>query len=359
VFGCDFDHAINFVETVPSMAIKAPTRRHPALITLWQMRGSRSIVPGMVPRTAEDGMHSRAVDSGVRLAELMAALSIATDLGVGQPLETALRSCVVAMRLGEALKVDDDTLRDVYYQALLRYIGCNSDADALAALMGDEMALRRDFAAVDTGRPSEVLSLAMHYLRQASVGQPAYRMAALVARGLLTLPRVMNESFAGHCEVAQRLAGRLGLAESLIVCLGQLYERWDGKGRPRGLKGEEIAPAVLLVALAQDAVVWARVGGPDAAVVTVRKRSGGAYDPRMAERFCEEASTILAGLDQEPTWDSVLAVEPGGRDCLSDEEFDRSCEALADFADMKSPYTRVIHPAWRRWRSAPGADAGW
>ncbi len=284
-------------------------------------------------------MRLRAPDSGVRLAELMAALSIATDLGMGQPLETALRTCVVAMRLGEALNLDDGTLRDVYYQALLRYIGCNSDADALAALMGDELALRHDFAAVDTGRPPEVLSLAMHYLRQASAGQPAYRMAALVARGLLTLPRVMNESFAGHCEVAQRLAGRLGLAESLIVCLGQLYERWDGKGSPRGLKGEAVAPAVLLVSLAQDAVVWARIGGPDAAVVTVRKRSGGAYDPRMAERFCEKASTILAGLDQEPTWDSVLDLEPGGRDCLTDEELDRSCEALADFADMKSPYT--------------------
>lgn len=284
-------------------------------------------------------MSLRAADSGVRLAELMAALSIATDLGMGQPLETALRSCVVAMRLGEALNLDADTLRDVYYQALLRYIGCNSDADALAALMGDELALRHDFAVVDTGRPPEVLGLAMHYLRQASAGEPPYRMAALVARGLLTLPRAMNESFAGHCEVAQRLAGRLGLAESLIVCLGQLYERWDGKGRPRGLKGEEVATAVLVVSLAQDAVVWARIGGPEAAVATVRKRSGGAYHPRMAERFCEEAPTILAGLDEDPTWESVLALEPGGRDCLTDEEFDRACVALADFADMKSPYT--------------------
>jgi HD-GYP domain-containing protein (c-di-GMP phosphodiesterase class II) len=171
------------------------------------------------------------------------------------------------------------------------------------------------------------------------MGESPYRLASFVARGLLSLPRMMSESFAGHCEVAQRLAGRLGLAESLIVCLGQLYERWDGKGQPWGLKGEEVAPAVLLVTLAQDAVVWTRIGGPEAAVATVRKRSGGAYHPRMAERFCAEAPTILAGLDQEPTWASVLALEPGGRDCLTDEEFDRACEALADFADIKSPWT--------------------
>src|SRR5258708_24997795 len=247
-------------------------------------------------RKAENAMRLRPPDSGVRLAELMAALSIATDLGMGQPLETALSSCVVAMRLGEALNLDDDTLRDVYYQALLRYIGCNSDADALAALMGDGLALRHDFAAVDAGRPPEVLGLAMHYLRQASAGEPPYRMAALVARGLLTLPRVMNESFAGHCEVAQRLAARLGLPESLSVCLGQLYERWDGKGRPRGLKGEEGAPAVLLVSLAQDAVIWARIGGPDAAVAAVRKRRGRAYHPRTPQRVCEDAPPIPPGL---------------------------------------------------------------
>jgi HD-GYP domain-containing protein (c-di-GMP phosphodiesterase class II) len=312
----------------------------------------------MMPGTAGNSVRSRAADSGVRLAELMAALSIATDLGMGQPLETALCSCVVAMRLGEALHLDSATLRDVYYQALLRYIGCNSDADALAALMGDELALRHDFATVDTGRPPEVLGLAMRYLRQASAGEPPYRMAAMVARGLLTLPRVMDESFAGHCEVAQRLAGRLGLPESLIVCLGQLYERWDGKGRPRGLKGEEVEQAVLVVSLAQDAVVWARIGGPDAAVATIRKRSGGAYHPRMAERFCEEAPTILAGLDQEPTWESVLTLEPGGRDCLSDEEFDRSCEALADFADMKSPYTLGHSPGVAALAAGAGRRCG-
>ncbi|HEY8695560.1 MAG TPA: hypothetical protein VIR57_22765 [Chloroflexota bacterium] len=319
-------------------------------------------------------MGSRAADSGIYLAELMAALSIATDLGMGQPLESALCSCVVAMRLGEALNLDGDTLRDVYYQALLRYIGCNADTHTLAALFGDELALRHDFAAVDPGQPSEVLTLATHYLRQANFGESTDRMAALVARTLLTLPQLMHESFAGHCEVAQRLARRLGLAESLIVCLGQLYERWDGKGMPRGLQGEEVAPAVLLATLAQDAVIWTRIGGPEAAFATVRKRSGGAYHPRMAERFCEEAPTILAGLDQEPTWESVLAMEPGSRNRLTDEEFDRSCEALADFTDIKSPYTLGHSPGvaalaagagrrcglvWKRWsRRATAWPAG-
>jgi len=91
----------------------------------------------MTPEAQQMEKRSYPAKSGVRLAELMAALSIATDLGMGQPLETALSSCVVAIRLGEALNLDGDTMRDVYYQALLRYIGCNAETYALAALVGD------------------------------------------------------------------------------------------------------------------------------------------------------------------------------------------------------------------------------
>ena len=39
----------------------------------------------------------------VRLAEVIAALSLATDLAMGQPMAFALRSCVLSVRLGEAL----------------------------------------------------------------------------------------------------------------------------------------------------------------------------------------------------------------------------------------------------------------
>ena len=50
----------------------------------------------------------------------MAALSLATDLGMGQPLEFALTACVLALRIGEALGYSDKALREIYYQALLR-----------------------------------------------------------------------------------------------------------------------------------------------------------------------------------------------------------------------------------------------
>jgi len=40
-------------------------------------------------------------ESGLRLAELLAAFSLTSDLGLGQPMEHVLRSWLIAGRLGE------------------------------------------------------------------------------------------------------------------------------------------------------------------------------------------------------------------------------------------------------------------
>lgn len=173
--------------------------------------------------------------TGVRLAEIVAALSLATDLGMGQPLEFALSSCVLAVRLGEALCLSEEALREIYYQALLRYIGCNVETHLLAAIVGDEIALRADFAKIDNGSTTEVVSLMTRAIRQANAGAAPFEMMRALARGLVALPQV-KASFAGHCEVAQRLAERLEFSPNIIYALGQLYERWDGKGAPKGLK---------------------------------------------------------------------------------------------------------------------------
>jgi HD-GYP domain-containing protein (c-di-GMP phosphodiesterase class II) len=269
----------------------------------------------------------------------MAALSLATDLGMGQPLEFALTGCVLATRMGESLGMPTRDLRDVYYYGLLRFIGCNSDTYAMAALLGDELQVRSAFAAIDPGSTPHVMNMAVRFMRQAHAGEPPLDILRTIVRGVLSMPQFMKEQFSGHCEVAQRLAERLGFGAGLIRALGQLYERWDGKGLPHGRTGEAVAPAVLLVTLAQDVVTYQRLGGLDAAVQMVRTRSGGAYDPRHAEHFCARATALMQGLDDEPSWESVLACEPGDYLVLSEAEFDTACQALADFADVKSPYT--------------------
>jgi hypothetical protein len=129
-------------------------------------------------------------NSGLRLAELIAALSLASDLGMGQPMEYALCSCVLAVRLGERLRFSESDLRGAYYQALLRYIGCNAETYMWAAIVVDELSLRTDLAGLYNGRNSEVLSLMIRSIRQANEGASPLHLAQMVAQGLLASPQL-------------------------------------------------------------------------------------------------------------------------------------------------------------------------
>jgi len=283
-------------------------------------------------------MDSSQKDSGVRLAELMAALSIATDLGLGQPMEFALSSCIVAVRLAEKCGYSEVGLREVYYQALLRFIGCNVETDWLSSIAGDEQTLRADFHQIDSGDINVVINMFTNAIRKSFAGESPETIENAVKRGLEGFPH-LPQMFTGHCEVAQRLATRLGFDKNIIHGLGQLYERWDGHGLPRNIKGEALTKAVLIVALAQDMVLFYRLGGLQASLKIAQERSGGAYSPALVDVFCAHAEEVCQGLDQEPSWSEVLSLEPGPHKSLTEEELDNACRVLADFVDIKSVYT--------------------
>ena len=78
----------------------------------------------------------------VRLAELVAALSLGVDLGFGQPMEHVLRQCLIALRLAERIGLDEQARAVVYYTALLVNVGCHSDAHEQAKWFSDDIALK-------------------------------------------------------------------------------------------------------------------------------------------------------------------------------------------------------------------------
>jgi hypothetical protein len=293
-------------------------------------------------------------EPAVRLAELMAALSLATDLGMGQPVEFAWQSCVVAMRLGQALKFSDAELRGVYCQSLLRTIGCNAETRLLAAVFGDELALRADIIHADSSGP-EFRALSLRFIREAHAGANPLQMLTAVVGGLAQMTAASHEFFEGHCEVAGRLAERLGFEPELVAALRQVYARWDGRGTP-ALKGEAVAPGMLAVSLAQDAVYLHRLGGRDATLATVKKRSGTLYAPAHVEVFGRLAGELLA--DDEPDWQSIVALEPGRRRGLTPAEFDAACAVIADYADIKSPYLVGHSPGVARLAEDAARNAG-
>ena len=77
-------------------------------------------------------------------------------------------------------------------------------------------------------------------------------------------PRRPRAAFAQHCEVAERLAGRLGVGDDAAHALGFVFERWDGKGFPAGARGEAIPLAARLLHVARDADALCAHAGEDA-----------------------------------------------------------------------------------------------
>lgn len=272
-----------------------------------------------------------------RLGSVLAALSVATDFAMAASAQFGLRSAVLAVALAERLGWDATAQRQVHLQALLRYIGCNVDTQLMAALVGDELAARRAFAGIDTADKLAVVRLLVERMREAHRDEGRLRTLLATAQVLISAEREMAAQFAGHCEVGQRLASRLRLPAEVVVSLGQLYERWDGKGLPRHLRGAEVSPVALLVSLVQDVIVHHDRAGWEAALHMVRQRRGGAHAPAMCDAFIAHAPALYATLLGAEAGEPPPL--PGGDAPMDDEALDNACAAMADFADIKSPWT--------------------
>lgn len=273
--------------------------------------------------------------SGVRLAELIAALSLGTDLGLGQPMEHVLRECVLALGLAERLELSQSDRSVVYYVALLAWVGCHADSYEQARWFGDDISARADVYSADMVG----LNRARFALRHVGAGAPPARRARTTLGFLRAGREAMTSMHGTHCLIAGDLARRLGLGEAVREALLQVFERWDGKGDPGLLSGAAISRPVRLVQLADVAEVYHRQGGVEAAVAVALERSGTQFDPEAVGCLRDHAGELLAPLAGATSWDAVIQAQPGLRRALSDAELDAALEAIADFADLKSPYT--------------------
>jgi len=269
---------------------------------------------------------------GLRLAELVAVLSLGTDLGLGQPMEHVLRQCRIALRLAERLGLGDEERGVLYYTALLAYVGCHVDAHEQARWLGDDLVAKGDARLTDLdGGRKDVAFLIGHL----GAGRPQLERLRL---GLAFLSgagrRALDAMFENHWLATETLATALGLGQPVLDSLGQTFERWDGKGlwRTRGAACPLTARLTILVDVVE---VYHRLGGPQAAVAAARERSGTQFDPDLVALVVPD---LLDGLD-DASWDAVIAAEPALHRRLSEPQLERALEAVAGFTDLKSPFT--------------------
>jgi HD-GYP domain-containing protein (c-di-GMP phosphodiesterase class II) len=272
----------------------------------------------------------------VRAAEVIAALSLATDLGIGVPLEHGLHSTLFAIRLGERLGVDSETASQTYYACLLFYVGCTATAEIAARIFGEDEALTTHATPVRFGSRPQMMGGMLRAVAPPG-GAPLAR-AWQIARGLPRLGREMRGVVAAICEVGQMLSDRLGLPARISSLFTHVGERWDGKGQPGRARRDEIPLPVRIVQVARDAAFQRMLGGPEFAGRIVRQRAGGAFDPVIATRLADEAAGILLVDEDAPAWEATIAREPIPLLTLEGEAIDRALAAMGDFADLVSPY---------------------
>ncbi len=296
-------------------------------------------------------MSGSAEADGFRLTELVAAISLATDLVTGQPVEHALRTCLLSTTVAEAIGLDAPTRSDVHYVALLRFLGCTADAPETARIAGgDNIDFFAAMAPTAMGSPADELRA---MLRSLGRGRPPARRAALLA-GALVDPGWGARTLTAHCEVGSRLAGRLGLGDGVVRSLAHAYERWDGRGQPAGLAGEDIPVAVRVVIVARDAVLWRRLAGAEVAREVLTHRRGAAYDPAVVD------AVLAAGPDDVdgPVWERVLAAEPAPARRIGPSALDAALGAVGDFADLRSTWTVGRSSRVARLADATGRTCG-
>ena len=273
--------------------------------------------------------------TGARLAEVVATLALATDMGTGKRPGRSLTLTLVALRLAELMGLSEAERRVIYHVAPLAMLGCTASSSIGASIFGDEIAFGASFAPLVSAPRGEMMGwLLRNYAADERFARRLRRLGTLMTAGRAFI----GEANAGHCEVAQRLARRLGVEDAALGPLGAVFERWDGSGGPRGLRGTELPVAVRLAHVAWDIDVFGSEAGLEGWTAVLRRRAGKTLDPEAVAAAVQCAAELDDVLREPSPRDAYIAAEPGAADHATTVDADSVASVIADFVDLKSDH---------------------
>jgi HD-GYP domain-containing protein (c-di-GMP phosphodiesterase class II) len=274
----------------------------------------------------------------IRLAEIIEALSHALDLTEGQPPGHCVRCCFIGTRIGQALGLGEEALRDLYYTLLLKDLGCSSNAARICELyLADDLKFKRDFKLIDGSFPQILKFVLSHTGMEAGLAERF--------RGILNIFKnggeISTSLIQTRCQRGAEIARQMRFSEEVAHGILDLDEHFDGGGQPQGLKGEQIHLFARIALMAQVIDVFFVHQSGRAALDEVRKRSGGWFDPELVEIFEKLATPVFFAELGSPQLEAyVLTMEPGRQAVMADEGYlDDIAAGFARVIDAKSPYT--------------------
>jgi putative nucleotidyltransferase with HDIG domain len=279
-------------------------------------------------------------EPGIPVAEIVSALSFALDLTEDAVPGHALRSCLLGMRLAQALGLSEEDRSSLFYALLLKDIGCSSNAARLCQLMGsDERTVKGAVKFEDWTHPTlSGMRMAWSYLWP-NAG-PFTRLTRLVGLGLHQQSN-NQEIISLRCERGASIVRSIGLSPLTATAIRHLDEHWNGSGFPDRLKGHQIPLLSRILLVAQHLDVFGAGRSAEAALSSLEARSGRWFDPELVRlaHMLHHQGTLWTGLSGRNVRAAVLDLEPGQKLVASSEQVDQICGAFADVVDVKSTFT--------------------
>ena len=278
--------------------------------------------------------------AGIRLTDVIGALSYALDMSEGQPVGHSVRTAMIGMRIGSQLNLPDQDRSALFYALLLKDLGSSSNSAQLSSLFGgDDRALKAARRLIDWTDRGDVARFAM---RRALEGR------SRLARGWYSLTQLGRPGETERAMAATRaergaaIAGMLAMPTTTCDAIRATEEHWDGNGMPCGTRGDDIPVLARIVGLAQTVEVFEQAFGVETAYEVVHARRGRWFDPALVD--CIDTFAFDAAF-----WDKLRHADalPALRDCeptarivYADElRLDTIAEAFAKVIDAKSPFT--------------------
>ncbi len=265
-------------------------------------------------------------------------LASAADVGMGQPPGSSLRKALVALRSAAALGLPDPSQAATLFVSLLRWAGCTSHAHEFVLLFDDEIEVHNRVIGADFASFQPLFYIA----RNAGKGRGPMGRARTYVDALRVGSSFTSAVFSASCEVAGLIARELGVASDVAVMLSAVFERFDGRGFPGELAGDAIPLENRIVQVVDDFIVFSDLAGGDAGLACLEARRGKNLDPDL----CADLGVVVrqvyedvSGCDPHELRDRILDEEPGDRPNVVAGDVVSALGAIAQFADVKTPFT--------------------
>ncbi len=276
----------------------------------------------------------------VNMSEVLAGLASILDIVEGQPPGHVLRSCLIGMRIGERIGLDDEQRSSLFYALLLKDAGCSSNAARISAMFdADDFVSKYTYKTVDwTRQPDATLYVMRTVSPDGSIWSKARQVIEIGRQKHSSVKQLIEI----RCERGAGIARLLGLSEDTAVAIRNLDEHWDGAGHPDGASGGESPLLARICGLAQTVDVFYSQFGPVMAENMVLDRRGTWFDPVLADILLAEARAgqLWTALESDHLSAVVEALEPASLIIpATPERLDLIAVAFSQIIDAKSPYT--------------------